>query len=70
MALQQFAQRQGRSTVAEGIETPEQLAAVTELGFDSGQGYLLCRPRPDTMVTKVDLEALRSSESAVGWIAA
>jgi diguanylate cyclase (GGDEF)-like protein len=70
MALQQFAQRQGRSTVAEGIETPEQLAAVTELGFDSGQGYLLCRPRPDTLVTNLDLDALRKSESSVGWIAA
>ncbi|HYO41005.1 MAG TPA: EAL domain-containing protein, partial [Nocardioidaceae bacterium] len=33
-------------TVAEGIETPEQLAAVTALGCDVGQGYFLGRPTP------------------------
>ena len=32
--------------VAEGIETPEQLAAVRELGCDFGQGFLLGRPAP------------------------
>ena len=69
MALQQFARRQGRSTVAEGIETPEQLAAVTELGFDSGQGYLLCRPRPDTLVPSLDLDVMRGTGSAE-WRAA
>jgi EAL domain-containing protein (putative c-di-GMP-specific phosphodiesterase class I) len=30
--------------IAEGIETPEQLAAVRELGAALGQGYLLGRP--------------------------
>ena len=33
-------------TVAEGIETPGQLAAVRELGCHIGQGYLLARPAP------------------------
>lgn len=32
-------------TVVEGIETPEQLAVVTGLGFDMGQGFLLGRPQ-------------------------
>jgi EAL domain-containing protein (putative c-di-GMP-specific phosphodiesterase class I) len=32
--------------VAEGIETTEQLAAVTALGCDIGQGYLISRPLP------------------------
>ncbi|MBK5224431.1 MAG: EAL domain-containing protein [Acidimicrobiia bacterium] len=33
-------------TVAEGIETIEQLAALEELGCDFGQGYLFSRPVP------------------------
>jgi len=39
------------TTVAEGIETPGQLAAVCELGFDIGQGYLFARPAPADQVT-------------------
>ena len=31
-------------TVAEGVETSDQLAAVTRLGVDYAQGYLLGRP--------------------------
>jgi len=31
-------------TVGEGIETEEQLAGLTRLGCDDGQGYLLARP--------------------------
>ena len=34
----------GAGTIAEGIETPEELAAVTELGVQFGQGYLLGKP--------------------------
>jgi len=34
----------GLVTVAEGIETPEQLAAVTELGCTHAQGYLFAHP--------------------------
>ena len=30
--------------IAEGIETPAQLAALRELGAELGQGYLLGRP--------------------------
>jgi diguanylate cyclase (GGDEF)-like protein len=32
--------------IAEGIETPEQLAALRALGAELGQGYLLGRPSP------------------------
>ena len=34
------------TVVAEGIETPGQLAALGEMGCDLGQGYLLARPLP------------------------
>jgi len=36
----------GLQTVAEGIETPQQLAFLTEKGCDIGQGYLFGRPVP------------------------
>jgi diguanylate cyclase (GGDEF)-like protein len=35
----------GRTVIAEGIETPAQLARLRELGCVLGQGYLLARPR-------------------------
>jgi EAL domain-containing protein (putative c-di-GMP-specific phosphodiesterase class I) len=34
----------GLTTVAEGIETPTQLARLKELGCELGQGYLFARP--------------------------
>ena len=34
------------ATVAEGVETPEQLARVVELGCDTVQGFLYSRPVP------------------------
>lgn len=33
-------------TIAEGIETEEQRQILEELGCDSGQGYLFCKPLP------------------------
>ena len=34
----------GMSVVAEGVETPDQLAALRDIGADSAQGFLLARP--------------------------
>ena len=36
----------GMTTVAEGIETPEQLRVLEELGCDLGQGWLFARAQP------------------------
>lgn len=36
--------RFGKLAVAEGIETPEQLAALRDMGCEYGQGYLFSRP--------------------------
>jgi PAS domain S-box-containing protein len=43
-AMVSFAAQIGASLVAEGIETNAELATVTELGVNAGQGYLLGRP--------------------------
>ena len=40
----------GLSVVAEGLETPLQLARLRALGCDRGQGYLFGRPRPANIV--------------------
>ena len=45
-AILGMARTLGMSTVAEGIEQPDQLAELLALGCDSGQGYLLSRPVP------------------------
>lgn len=42
-----FATELGITTVAEGIERPEQRRAVTDLGVTYGQGFLWSRPMPD-----------------------
>jgi len=40
----------GMVTVAEGIETPAQLAELIRMGCDEGQGYLLARPVPPAVL--------------------
>ena len=58
-ALQELGTRWKATLVAEGVETPEQLAAIRGLGFAAGQGYLLGRPKPERHVEKLDLEFVR-----------
>jgi diguanylate cyclase (GGDEF)-like protein/PAS domain S-box-containing protein len=43
----------GISTVAEGIETPEQAARLAKEGCDLGQGFLFGRPMPASKVADV-----------------
>ena len=44
----------GCRTVAEGVETEEQLALVMDLGADYVQGFLLGRPMPvDDFVERI-----------------
>ncbi|PPK93507.1 PAS domain S-box-containing protein/diguanylate cyclase (GGDEF)-like protein [Kineococcus xinjiangensis] len=45
-ALAQLSERLDITSIAEGVETPEQLAAVSDLGCAHAQGFLLCRPAP------------------------
>ena len=52
-ALVEFGRSFGLSAVAEGIETPGQLARLVELGCEYGQGFLLGRPLEAEAVEKV-----------------
>jgi PAS domain S-box-containing protein/diguanylate cyclase (GGDEF)-like protein len=51
----------GMTTVAEGVETPEQLEVLAHLGCDQSQGYLHSRP-----LAVADLEPLLKAASANG----
>ena len=51
-AVVRLGQSLGLSVVAEGIESPLQLARLRELGCDRGQGYLFGRPRPAELIER------------------
>jgi EAL domain-containing protein (putative c-di-GMP-specific phosphodiesterase class I) len=42
----EFAHKFGLTAVAEGIETPAELAALRDMNCDLGQGYLFAKPMP------------------------
>lgn len=50
-AVVDLAANLGLRSIAEGIETMEQLSRLRELGCDQGQGYLFARPLPPTDVS-------------------
>src|SRR3954447_24138012 len=45
-AMVSFAQEVGAQLIAEGVEEPEELAVLQDLGVPWAQGYLLGRPGP------------------------
>jgi diguanylate cyclase (GGDEF)-like protein len=57
-SLVQLARRWGALTIAEGVETPEQLRMIRKLGIDAGQGYLLGRPGGVLTSEMIDLDRL------------
>jgi diguanylate cyclase (GGDEF)-like protein len=56
--LKDLADRWGALVVAEGIETPAQLAVVRSLNIGAGQGYLLGRPTDRPSSDPIELETL------------
>ncbi|MGM9474237.1 EAL domain-containing protein [Pseudarthrobacter sp. YS3] len=58
-AMVEFARQIGATLTAEGIETPEELAAVAGLGMTAGQGYLIGRPSIEPKDWAVWSETLR-----------
>ncbi|SBS32538.1 Oxygen sensor protein DosP [Marinomonas spartinae] len=47
-AIISLAQQLGMKTIAEGVETQEQLTMLQELACDEMQGYYLSKPLPST----------------------
>ena len=45
-AIEGMARALGKTTIAEGVETDEQLGALREIGCDLIQGFLTGRPQP------------------------
>jgi len=58
-----LARRFGVSVCAEGVETADDVRCVTELGFDSAQGFFFARPMPP----KEFLEVLLSQSGVSRW---
>ena len=52
--------KNGIRTIAEGIETKEDLEVVLELGIDYSQGFLLARPSPSKELPKEGIMLLRN----------
>ncbi|TAL07704.1 MAG: EAL domain-containing protein, partial [Chloroflexota bacterium] len=56
--LVDLARRWGALTIAEGVETAEQLEMIRVLDVDAGQGYLLGRPSAVIAKEDIDLDEL------------
>jgi diguanylate cyclase (GGDEF)-like protein len=66
-ALRRIAETFGTQMVAEGLETPEELRVLRDLGIEMGQGYLLGRPQPELVdhLRPDAREVIRSRQIAV-----
>jgi EAL domain-containing protein (putative c-di-GMP-specific phosphodiesterase class I)/CheY-like chemotaxis protein len=57
-AIVAFCKQTNIISIAEGIETPEELAALIDSGVDAGQGYLLGRPVSDPQALLLKIKEL------------
>lgn len=69
-SLVHLARRWGALTIAEGVETAEQLRMIRQLDIDAGQGYLLGRPGAILDVDRIDLDALAGDAGQMASAAA
>ncbi len=69
-SILQIAKASRAQVIAEGIELPEELAVLTEMGVDLVQGYLLCRPQEQppqdarSLLPKLENTSIALSEEA------
>ena len=68
-AVARVAQGLGLRVIAEGVETPDQLDALRQLGCDAAQGYLLARPVPNDQLPGA-LDHARQAVARVGPMSA
>ena len=66
-SLVELARRWRALIVAEGVETPEQLRLIRNLGISAAQGYLLARPGPIRPSVTYDIEELASQGRGHDW---
>jgi EAL domain-containing protein (putative c-di-GMP-specific phosphodiesterase class I) len=52
-AIVMFCKQSGIISIAEGIETQEELNILVDFGVDAGQGYFLGRPTPE--IEKIEM---------------
>ncbi len=66
-ALQQLADTFGSELIAEGVEQPEELQVLRDVGIPLAQGYLLGRPQAEvaTTLNPTSLQVLHQREIAV-----
>jgi diguanylate cyclase (GGDEF)-like protein len=62
-SLFDLARQWGALAVAEGVETPAQLALLRQIGIATAQGYLLGRPGPAPTLRRVDVASLLADRS-------
>lgn len=67
-----LADKLGKRAVAEGVETPDQLAQLAAAGCDYGQGYLFSRPLPSAAAQELlsQNESQKEAESSLSGHAA
>ncbi len=58
-AVINLARAMGLTPIAEGVETPRQLAVLRELGCELAQGYFFASPQPAEVVTELLSQNLR-----------
>ena len=67
-SLQELAQKWGAWVIAEGVETPEQLELIRNLGITAAQGYLLARPgRPSRSPRSTSRRCWRATTGCTRW---